>query len=192
MFVGNCKTKTIHYQDCHYAAIRLHPENRVFFYSIEETFRKGYHLCHFCSPLVREMRERKRELQTLSQELGIFCFVRKGQLHIHSPHSQWYVLPADDGKRTLFHRNTLGKTDACHVQCTVRSGIPELIRYISAHDRYRQQHPLPAAAMPKPAAVKGSKRWRKEKKAAKRVQKRVEICRVRSLIDSLDRCRLPL
>ena len=60
-----------------------------------------------------------------------------------------------------------------------------MLDYIIDHDYYRMMHPLYPAPQPKPAPVKGTKRYRKAQAREKRKAKKAAAWNVLSIIDSL-------
>ena len=64
-------------------------------------------------------------------------------------------------------------------------GLGGAVGYIIDHDYYRMMHPLYPAPQPKPAPVKGTKRYRKAQAREKRKAKKAAVWNVLSIIDSL-------
>ena len=77
----------------------------------------------------------------------------------------------------LWHSQTKGNTTGFHFDT----------RAIRSHDwaYYRMMHPLYPAPQPKPAPVKGTKRYRKAQAREKRKAKKAAVWNVLSIIDSL-------
>ena len=72
-----------------------------------------------------------------------------------------------------------------HDQHVNYATLQEYLGYIIDHDYYRMMHPLYPAPQPKPAPVKGTKRYRKAQAREKRKAKKAAVWNVLSIIDSL-------
>jgi len=112
-------------------------------------------------------------------------------MDILTPRSAWKILAAGKSHALiLFHENIWKSTEdnvqfpGYHQQHVRRSSLIEYFEYIMKHDAYRRINPT-YQKVPRPAPVKGTKRYRKEQKKAARAKRYQEICRVNELLKEL-------
>lgn len=186
----NSRTKIIHTEDCRYhRAIR---EGHLgTFQTLAEAHAAGYRLCKVCNPLVGLFHAEEETLMEICRQKGLSISLRRNFISISSPRSSWRILADDNRNHTkLYHRNDfgpkqLGPVAGYHDQHVNYATLQEYLDYIIDHDYYRMMHPLYPAPQPKPAPVKGTKRYRKAQAREKRKAKKAAVWNVLSIIDSL-------
>ncbi len=183
--------KIVHYAQCHCVAHQA--IHRIgWFETPSEAFESGYRPCRFCNPLRVMYRQEEREILRLCQSNGLIARYTDEYMDITSIYGQWRLVPAADGEHvSLYHKNTVGIPKGrgilagYHLQKVRYHTIEEFLLYIAEHDCYRMRNPLYVMQGKKEPPKKGTKRYRKQMKYAKRAAKRTAVNNVISLIDAL-------
>lgn len=198
--------KIVHFCGCHYVK-HIKKSNRATFQTLKEAHKLGYRLCNCCAPIAKHYRKEYKEIETFCQSEGLSCRLYDGTLEIDSPYSSWKIITS--GKKSklfLYHKNELqyikkGQESICpgyHSQKTREETVIGYLKYIIVHDVWRRENPLvkpiekSLVKYPlKPATqrlvpIKGTKRWRKEQKRAKRKERGRQIGLVFSLLEQLN------
>lgn len=195
-YLKKSSRKIIHYSGCRYFAKHTADGFGVF-ETLEAAHTAGYRLCKCCTPIAQRYHKEKKEIMTLCATEGLSCYQSDGRIHVQTPRSQWQIITAGK-KNTLFlyHKNTDPKRiDAIesilpgyHSQAVRKTSICDYLKFIVEHDTYRRFHPEFKPHLSKadrPAAQKGTKRWKKEQRRDARYKKRSAVSNVINLIDQL-------
>lgn len=186
----NSRSKIIHTEDCRYH-LAIGEEHLGTFQTLAEAHAAGYRLCKVCNPLVGLFHAEEEALMEICRQQGLSISLRRNFISISTPRSSWRILADDNRNHTkLYHRNDFGPKQSgsvagYHDQHVNYATLQEYLGYIIDHDYYRMIHPLYSAPQPKPAPVKGTKRYRKAQAREKRKAKQAAVWNVLSIIDSL-------
>ena len=191
------KSKVAHFWGCHHLG-RILVDNAVPLNTWSEARRQGVRICKCCNPVWRRYKAEQRTLTTFCAQNGLAFYSQDGLVSLKTMHSQWKIVPTDDGGIELFHRNTrYKKSDALsplsgyHLQKFRILSIIAACRYVLDHDAYRLHTP---AAKDKQSGVKtgspkGSRKWRAQQKRNKKKERRNAIKRVLFIFDQLEAAR---
>ena len=183
--------KIIHTDQCgHIRSIA--PEQRACFQTFSDAHQCGYRFCRHCSPLARQYRTEARFLLEYCRQNPITTRFRDDCVDARTQNSLWRIVPTKSGLGfSLYHKNGYAsKHDAqsavpgYHHQNVCKQSILDYLIYIISHEHYRMYNPVEIFC-PKQPAQKGSKRYRKEQKQAKRKAKTQAAFQVMEMIDRL-------
>ena len=199
MYYYNKKSsrKIIHSMFCFHVA-NTDLDDIGWFESLNEAYEHGYRLCRKCSPIATHYRKELDSIISFSQINGVAVYLHDKFIGVTSPSSKWKIVPCSYGQSIeLYHKNTF-KTEqddysavpGYHYQSVIKESIIDYLDYVVQHDAFRRFNPVkppknkttPAV---KPAPRKGTKRYQKAQKHAKRVARSQSIKNVLSIIDSL-------
>ena len=188
-YSNESRAKVVHYEGCHHLK-KIKKENLMSFDSIRDVRKGEYRICSCCSPITEHLRNERKELENFCQENGLAYFVNKGNLYIRTNHSKWKVLVSNSKEvLELHHKNSFEKehdnsVPGYHRQNYISDSIIGYMEYITNHEYYRMYNPVPIYTKKEPP-TKGTKRWNKQQKAARKKERRRKIWNVINLIDSL-------
>lgn len=193
MFIASrhSKEKIFHTQTCPYAK-RIIPDNQIHFSTADDALRAGFSPCKHCNAVFRNFRKEQSKIYSFCASNGLQIFEKRHNLHVRTSQSAWFIVPGTKQMLRLFHKNKENrKSNALekrfpgyHDQHVSRPDILSCLQYILRHDAYRRLNPH-AAYIETPPPKKGTKRYRKWKKAQKARNRRHQIGNVLSLIESL-------
>ncbi len=194
MFFYNtsCHSKTVHLEGCGH--IRHTDKAKIgTFPNLTKAISCGYRLCKHCNLMQKRYHTEKGSIFDFCQQYG-FAYRQSDRIAtVTTALSKWKIVlnDAGDGLK-LYHRNTFDKKGSTsmisnyHYQHATYDTIGGFLDYIFWHDIYRKNHPLEGykkANVPPP--MKGTKRYRKEKRKLEKRERRRSIANVLSLIESL-------
>ena len=126
---------------------RIRKENKMKFETAEEARMAGYRMCNCCSPVGGKLRKEQKDVDRFCQEYGVSCYLEDGQLHVHTPRSEWRIIVNGKiNKLFLYHKNTYNKHERIpsivpgfHSQAIRSKTIVGYLDYIVQHDAYRRR-----------------------------------------------------
>ncbi len=188
---GKSSNKIVHTMDCRY--VKMIPEkNRKLFRTYKNASEAGYIQCKYCAPILKYLDREEQELTRYCRANGLFYSFNRndGSIDVVSRSGKWKIII--NGKKQfiwLYHKNVNGAwpddfIPGYHSQRTRSSSLMGYMRYIVEHDRYRVENPL-YESQRHPNAIKGSKKWNKDRRREVRARKTQDIRYVLNLIDSL-------
>ena len=139
--------KVFHLSHCPNAR-RIRKENKKAFSTQEEARQAGYRMCDLCSVAGTKLRKEQRDVDDFCREYNISCRLEDGQLHVHTPNSEWRIIVNGKANRLfLYHKNTYEKKEekipsivpGFHSQAIRYSTILEYLDYIVQHDAFRRK-----------------------------------------------------
>lgn len=138
--------KVFHLPHCKIAR-RIRKEYKKQFATPEEARLAGYRMCNCCSLVGMRLRKEQKTVNQFCQENGISCWLKDGQLHVHTPRSKWRIIVnGKANKLFLYHKNTYQKYEEIpsivpgyHSQATRSKTIVGYLEYIVQHDIYRRR-----------------------------------------------------
>lgn len=190
------KSKIIHFNNCGYAK-RIKVENRGYFHTLKEARMKGYHLCTKSDPLYIDYCRNRDVIEKICRDNNITCKYSEGRILIVTQDSEWIIVTENMHKRTIYHRNLFfwkrsdeSEFPGFHVQCTRSEDyatIEKCLEFILEHDRFRMQNEIVYFDARKHSgpAQKGTKRWKKEEKMRRHIERRKETERVKMLLSMI-------
>lgn len=100
--------KIIHTTECSMYK-RIGWENALYFTSLEQAHKEGYHLCSLCNPLLLLFKKEKKKLEAFCREVGLKIQMNEETIHVISRNDIWRImLNQFTGKLMLYHRNNYG------------------------------------------------------------------------------------
>ena len=192
--------KIIHTAECRMYK-RIGRENALYFTSLEQAQKKGYHLCSLCNPLLLLYKKEKKDIEAFCREAGLTIQLNEETIHIISRNDIWRImLNQFTGKLMLYHRNNygykkrdMGDMSAFHRQEHRESTLLGYVRYIANHDDYSEQRQFETQIKEKEKKkdpgynppYKRTRKGRRQTKAAKDKKRNKAISRTLSLIEEL-------
>ena len=183
--------KIIHLPNCHYVNGKKVKE----FNTLGKAHANGYRFCRCCNPLAKQYKKEQKNIIDFCQRYGISTFLKENYIGIKSIKGSWGLSISSDGEHfDLYHKNKFEtKNDykspvpGYHLQFVRCSSIIEYLEYIANHDYYRTINPLYIYPKAPTSPKRGTKRYKKEMKKIKALQKRESVKNVLNLIDSLNK-----
>ena len=192
---GKSTNKIVHRLDCRY--VKMMPaKNKKYFSRFKEASDAGYVQCKYCAPIKEYLKKEEKDLRSYCNGNGLFYSFNNsdGSLDIISRTGKWKIIV--NGQKNfiwLYHMNTDYRHDTSkfsdmvpgyHSQNVRKSTLLGYMSYIVNHDNFRHENPLYGKYY-HPNRIKGSKRWRKERKRADRIRRAQSIDYVLSLLDGM-------
>jgi hypothetical protein len=199
MYIASKKSrkKIFHTEQCSHVK-NIAPQNRLYFYTLQDAQAAGYRSCRTCSAVMWYYRRESAELLSFCFENGLTLHFdrKKAALSVKTPHSLWKIIVnGQENQLFLYHRNMFDKEDPkspfplYHSQKFRSPTILGYLEYIVQHDHYRQYNPLEIyhkkLRWDEHHYRKGSKHYKKQQKRFKRQRKRQAIHQVEALLKSL-------
>lgn len=194
----NSSKKILHTKGCSHIK-NVDAEQLGAFKTLEEAYEHGYRLCRHCSIIAKQYRKESETLVAYGREHAVSFFFNDRFIGVRTPYSQWKIVPSSNGKQMLlFHRNTFETKKDCdspvknyHCQKVVKGCVQDYLEYIVEHEYYRMMHPVEIFHSKKNSTPpqKGTKRYKKQQKMLKRIERKRSIVNVLNIIDSLQEQR---
>ena len=187
---GKSRNKIVHTQECRY--VKMIPDNNKKYYrSLQEASDAGYVQCRYCAYIKKYLKGNERDLEKYCRLNGVYFYFNPsdGSIDVISKSGKWKIIV--NGQKHyiwLYHKNNHGCNyedfvpgyHSQKIRCNTLQGYMD---YIIKHDQYREEDPL--YENQKHNTVKGSKKWKKQKKRADRIRRTQSIRYVRALIDNI-------
>ncbi len=187
---GKSRNKIVHTQECRY--VKMMPDNNKKYYrSLQEASDAGYVQCRYCAYIKKYLKGNERDLEKYCRLNGVYFYFNPsdGSIDVISKSGKWKIIV--NGQKHyiwLYHKNNHGCNSedfvpgyhSQKIRCNTLQGYMD---YIIKHDQYREEDPL--YENQKHNTVKGSKKWKKQKKRADRIRRTQSIRYVRTLIDNI-------
>lgn len=127
------------------------------------------------------------------KENGVYYYINNVEesIDIISKSGKWKIVVDNVyGNMCLYHKNTNNVIEKCdipgyHLHVTNSNYIIEYFMHIVEHDKYREENPLYKCQIKK--TIKGSKKWNKMQKRARKMRRIQKIRYVNNLLDSIDK-----
>lgn len=206
MFVSSKRSrpKTVHFDHCFYVN-RIAQEHLQYFYTTDEAYRAGYHLCQHCSPVIKAYKQEKQQLQAFCKRYQLRLKVVQGLLKINDGMDKWLIVYSSEKKRLqVFHKNRIANIKDAkdksilagyHLQRirfttlleALESIRDHLFRYLDGDKRHLKTETIARRVLYGGDNHNKSHRKRmKEERKQKRAQRRSAIANVLSLLESLE------
>lgn len=195
-YIKKCRSKTVHLKGCRHIGHCADAEIGTFI-DLTQADLSGYRLCNHCNLIQKQYKAEEEKILDICQKYGFSYYQRDRIATVTTTVSKWKITVNNVGTQmNLYHRNSFdipGEVSIIpnyHYQNVTYKNIIGFLDYILRHDIYRKKHPLEEnKKVNTPPPIKGTKRYRKEKKKLERKTARIErrnsITRVLSLIESL-------
>ncbi len=189
--VKTTSDRIIHTPECPHLR-RTSENNLVGFETALLANKHGYRFCKHCNPLAPFYRAEENVILDFSRMNGISVHLGSRFIIVKSPRSRWLITLEDESQLVLFHKNTEDRettaepeVNGYHRQRDILSStIEQYLAYIVEHDYYRMCNPLVVKAKREPAR-KGTKRYKKQMKYEKRLEKRRKANNVLQLLAAI-------
>ncbi len=167
-------------------------ENLIVFDSVLDACSHGYRFCKHCNPIAPLYIAEEQQILDYSRTNGISVHLGSRFIVVSSPRSRWLITLDKRNRLALFHKNTINRSCATepeikgyHRQKDVqKETIQEYLVYIVEHDYFRMCNPIWEKPKQEPAR-KGTKRYRKHMKQAKKLEKKQKVRNVIQLLASI-------
>ena len=191
MFYYSTKSskKIIHLENCHHIKA-IKKENLAEISSAASARRDYFRICKCCSPITKDYRKNQDEILDFALSNGIRCYISRGSMRVNTFREKWLILASGNDKKLELHHRSKYDNDnensvlGFHKQKFSGNSIMDVLKYVSYHETYRMQNPLPKKKHKEPPK-KGTKRWNTVQKREKKKEKKQQIRNVLNLIDSL-------
>lgn len=148
------------------------------------------------APIYKYYKKEEQEIEKFCAENFISCFLDDRVLVVQTPISLWKIIT--NGHKHymfLYHRND-PRTDYedqsqalvpyYHSQSCRRNTIIEYLKYIVAHDDFREHNPARRPHVRRNKPHKGTRRYKKQVQKSKRINRQKQIRKVEKLLKDLN------
>ena len=141
--------KLYHSRCCACCKLRKSEQERLLWQPLFSREEAADQACDACTPIGLRLDASRAEITEFCRQRGMEYTLKNGVLDIVTQYSAWKLICAENGKLSLYHKNTCKSFNeeaeeipGYHSQAIHKKTIMEYLCFIVQHDGYRKNNPL--------------------------------------------------